>query len=148
MVISSACKAFGDNISKTAYITERIVMEPDTFRGVRDVFRRLQAGAIVEEENDCLYIDAFSSAPWNVLKNQPETLKGAGTSLMEELVRESIDLRFEGRLKLLAISRARSFYIKIGFTENEEGLGELELTPEAAERFLEQQRRRRRTERQ
>lgn len=28
---------FGDNISKITYITERVAMEPDAFRGVRDV---------------------------------------------------------------------------------------------------------------
>lgn len=93
-----------------------------------------------------MYIDAFATAPWNILENQPETIKGAGTSLMEELVNESKDLGFEGRLKLFTIERARSFYTKIGFTEGEDGLGGLELTPKAAERFLERQKRRRRTE--
>lgn len=134
---------FGDNIAKITYIAERIIMEPGTFRGVRGVQgSRLQAGAIVEQEIDCLYIEAFATAPWNIIGNQPETLKGAGTSLMGELVNESKSLGFEGRLKLFTIERARSFYIKIGFTEDEDGLGGLELTPLAAERFLARQKRR------
>lgn len=135
---------FGDNIAKVAYIAERVAMEPNSFRGVRDVQNRLQAGAIVEEEIDYLYVDALASASWNVLGNQPETLKGAGTSLMEELVRESIDLGFSGRLKLYPIERALSFYRDIGFTESEDWSGELELTPAAALIFLERQERRRR----
>lgn len=81
----------------------------------------------------------------NVLKNQPETLKGAATSLMEELVNESKELGMSGRIKLVAIERARLFYTKIGFTESEDSPRELELTPTAAEEFLERQRSRRRT---
>lgn len=131
---------FGDNIIKLAVLIEKALIEPDTFRGVRDVQDRLQAGAIVEEEFDYLFIDNFTTAPWNVLGNQPESLKGAGTSLMEELVQESIDLGFEGRLKLYPVERALSFYRDIGFTESEDASGELELTSEAAKAFLERQR--------
>lgn len=137
---------FGDCISKIVYFSERAVTEPDTFRGVRDVQGRLQAGAIVEPYFDYFEIDAFTNAPWNVLKNQPETIKGAATSLMEELVNESKALGMSGRIKLLAIERARSFYTKIGFIESEDGSGELELTPTAAEEFLQRQRNRRHNE--
>lgn len=139
---------FSDSISKIAYLIEKAVTEPDTFRGVRDMQGRVQAGAIVEEYLDHLYIDTFTNAPWNVLKNQPETLKGAATSLMKELVNESKSLGFEGRLKLLPVKRALSFYTKIGFTEDEDKAGGLELTPESAERFLERQKCRERTGRQ
>lgn len=58
---------------------------------------------------------------------------------MEELVNESFELGMSDRIKLVAIKRALPFYTKIGFTE-EDGLGKLELTPAAAERFLERQR--------
>lgn len=136
---------FGDCISKVNYLFERSVAEPGTFSGVRDVRGRLQAGAIVEPYFDYLEIDAFTNAPWNVLKNQPETLKGAATSLMEELVNESFELGMISHIKLVAIKRALPFYTKIGFIESEDGSGELELTPTAAKRFLERQRSRRRT---
>lgn len=130
---------FGDNIAKITYITERVTMEPDIFRGVReDLQNRLQAGAIVEEDIDFLFLDALASAPWNVLGNQPETLKGAGTTLMEELVKESKVLGFKGRIRLYPIQRSAQFYTNIGFVETSEG--DWELTPEAAERFLEEQR--------
>ena len=58
---------------------------------------------------------------------------------MEALVKESTDLGFGGRLKLYAIPRARLFYEKIGL--NETGEGDWELTLEAAERFIERQKR-------
>lgn len=135
---------FADNIAKITYIAERVIIEPSSFMGVRDVQNRLQAGAIVEEDIDFLFLDAFASAPWNVLGNQPESIRGAGTSLMEELVKQSIDLGFVGRLKLYPIERARSFYRDIGFTQSEDWSGELELTPAAALRFLERQQQRRR----
>ncbi len=98
---------FGDAISKIAYLTEKLLTEPDTFRGVIDVQGRVQAGASVEKEIDHLFFDALANAPWNVIKNQHETLKGAATSLMEELVNESKSLGFSGRLKLYSIPRAK-----------------------------------------
>lgn len=129
---------FGDAISKIAYLTEKVLTEPDTFRGVMDVQGRVQAGASVEPEIDHLFIDAFTNAPWNVIKNQAETLKGAATSLMEELVNESKSLGFLGRLKLYSIPRAKQFYIDIGFIETDLPR-EMDLTPEAAEAFLDDQ---------
>jgi GNAT superfamily N-acetyltransferase len=98
----------------------------------------------VEPYFDCLDIDAFTNAPWNVLKDQPETIKGAATSLMEELVEESKELGFGGRISLIAIERAIVFYTRIGFTQEDDSRS-LELIPTAAARFLQRQRNRRRT---
>ena len=67
---------------------------------------------------------------------------------MEELVKESVELGFGGRIKLIAIERAVVFYTRIGFTEEEDDSRSLELTPTAAARFLERQRNRRRSENQ
>lgn len=129
---------FGDNIAKMAILLEKVLTEPENFRGVRDVQGRLQAGAIVEEDFDYLSVETFTNAPWNVLGNQPEPLKGAATSLMEELVNESKELGFEGRLKLYSTQRAKQFYVDIGFVETDIPR-EMELTPEAAEEFLNEQ---------
>lgn len=52
---------FGDAISKIAYLTEKVLTEPDTFRGVMDVQGRVQAGASVEPEIDHLFVDAFTT---------------------------------------------------------------------------------------
>lgn len=129
---------FGDNIAKITYIAERVVMKPNSFRGVRDVHSWLQAGAIVEEDIEFLFVDAIASAPWNVLGTQPETIKGAGTTLMEELVKESRALGFEGRMRLYSLQRSEQFYTDIGFVETSEG--DWELTEEMASLFLEEQR--------
>jgi hypothetical protein len=85
----------------------------------------------------------MATAPWNILQNQPESLKGAHTTLMEELVKESFNLGFKGRLKLYAVPRARQFYTDIGLIETFQG--DWELTEEAATEFLEEQRRFRQT---
>lgn len=132
---------FGDNLALIAEIAENATTAPETFRGVRDKEGRLQAVAIVHKDCDYLEVDFMATAPWNILLHQPESIKGAGTTLMEELVKESSDLGFGGRLKLYAIPRARSFYEKIGL--NETGEGDWELSFEAAERFIERQKRRR-----
>lgn len=129
---------FGDAIAKIAYLTETAIAQPDSFRGVMDLQGRLQAAAIVEVEADCLRVDAFTNAPWNVISNQPETLKGAATSLVESLVNESKSLGFSGRIQLYSLVRATQFYTKIGFVETDVP-GEMELTTVAAERFLNRQ---------
>lgn len=138
----------GDCISKVNYLFEIALTEPSKFRGVKDELGRLQAGAIVELYFDYLEIDTLTNAPWNVLKNQPETLKGSATSLVEQLASESQELGFGGCIRLTAIDRAKSFYTKIGFTEEEDSSWSLELNPTAAERFLERQRNRRSSENQ
>lgn len=133
---------FGDNLALIADIAENATAEPETFRGVRDRAGRLQAAAIVHQRSNYLEVDLIATAPWNILQNQPQSVKGAGTALMEELVKESVGLDFRGRLKLYAIPRAKQFYEKIGLEETDEG--DWELTPQAAERFLERQERRKR----
>lgn len=133
---------FGDNLAIISDLAENATTEPETFRGVRDRAGRLQAAAIVHQRSNYLEVDLIATAPWNILQNQPESVKGAGTSLMEQLVKESQELGFEGRLKLYAIPRAKQFYEKIGLEETDEG--DWELTRQAAVRFLERQERRRR----
>lgn len=125
---------FGDNIAKVAYITEMVLTSDKAFRGVCNPQQHLQAAALIEIETDCLEIDAIATAPWNVVENQPQSVKGAGTSLMEELVRESIERGYGGRLRVCSIPRATSFYSRIGFTAQD--LGEMELNAESASLFL------------
>ena len=55
---------------------------------------------------------------------------------MAEIVQEIIDTEIEGVTKVLAIDRARKFYLDIGFEENPEYFRELILTREAARFFL------------
>jgi hypothetical protein len=133
---------FGDCISKVGYLIERFFEEPENFRGVQNINGKLQAAALAEDYFDCLYIDTLTNAPWNVIDNQPETVKGAATSLMEGLVKESIELGYNGRVRVIAIERAKPFYSRIGFIEDEDGSGGMELTPQAAASFLGEQQRR------
>lgn len=125
---------FGDNLAIIADLAENATVAPETFRGVRDRVGRLQAAAIVHQVSNYLEIDFIATAPWNIVQNQPESVRGAGTALMEELVKESSDSGFGGRLKLYTIPRARQFYEKIGLEATSEG--DWELTPRAAEEFL------------
>jgi hypothetical protein len=67
---------FGDSIAKISALIETAVTEPSSFRGVRDVQGRLQAGAIVEEYFDYLFVDNLASAPWNVLDQNPKVSEG------------------------------------------------------------------------
>ena len=84
-------------------------------------------------------IESLTNAPWNTIAHpQPETIKGSATSLIEELVRESQRLQFNGIVKAMTIPSARPFYRKIGFIETN-GSGEMILTPDAAQEFLTRQ---------
>ena len=144
---------FGDCVSKIEALVELFIYDdsylPD-FRGVRDVDGRLQAGAIISEQIGELYpyteerkylsIDPFTTPPWNCLELEgvefPEKRKGAATWLMAEIVQEIIDTEIEGVTKVLAIDRARKFYLDIGFEENPEYFRELVLRKETARIFL------------
>lgn len=150
---------FGDCIAKVEYLTDLITDNQNnytsSFRGVRDINGRLQAGAIISEENDViyfyaeereyLYLDTFTTPPWNCLEGMtfPETVKGAATWLIADIINETIDTDIEGVIKTIAIDRARDFYQSIGFEENPDFPREMILTREAALRFLQDQLRRR-----
>jgi predicted acetyltransferase len=83
-----------------------------------------------------LGIESLTNAPWNTISRpQPETRKGSATSLIEELVRESQRLQFNGIVKAITIPSARPFYRRIGFIETN-GSGEMILTYDAAQDFL------------
>ncbi|MEM7552487.1 MAG: hypothetical protein AAF378_00020 [Cyanobacteria bacterium P01_A01_bin.84] len=151
---------FGDCVSKIESLIDLVIDDnySSEFRGVRDTNGRLQAGAIISEQIGELYpyteerkylsIDPFTTPPWNCLKLEevefPEKQKGAATWLITEIVREIIDTEIEGVTKVLAIDRARNFYLDVGFEENPEYFRELILTKEAAIFFLEEQLNRRR----
>ncbi len=48
---------FGDCISKIGYLIEMALTDSENFRGVSDTDNRLQAGAIIENRSDYLYIE-------------------------------------------------------------------------------------------
>jgi len=145
---------FGDGIAKAIEIRQRAIVEPLVFRGVRDINGRLQAGAIITEERGSiyqyeegcayLYLDTITNAPWNLIQTpQPETLKGAATSLIEGIVQESLELKYNGIVKTQSLMRAKPFYLEVGFVENPDGSSEMVLSESAAQEFIENQRLRR-----
>ncbi|BAZ11682.1 hypothetical protein NIES4071_35080 [Calothrix sp. NIES-4071] len=141
---------FGDCVSKTEYLADIVTYldNSSSFRGVRDTSGRLQAATIISREYGIIYpyteprqylsLDPFTSAPWNCLEGRTfvETVKGAGTWLMSEIIEEVIDTEIEGLIKLLAIDRARDFYLNIGFQENPDYEREMILTREASQSFI------------
>lgn len=88
------------------------------------------------ERLDCLEIESLTNSPWNTINYpQLEKRKGAGTSLIERIVRENQALAFSSILKLMTIPSAKEFYQEIGFIETD-GSGEMILTANAASVFL------------
>jgi hypothetical protein len=128
-------------------LDEALITRRDDFRGVKDTQGVLQSACIIEVAqiyiNDQSYtglaIESLTNAPWNTITHpQPEIRKGSATSLIEELVRESQRLQFNGIVKAMTIPSARPFYRKIGFIETN-GSGEMILTWFAAQEFLTRQ---------
>jgi hypothetical protein len=72
-------------------IQETALLQPEDFRGIRDSSGNLQAGAIVSAIDDYLYLDYIATAPWNLIANLPNHSKGAATSLIRSISRESFD---------------------------------------------------------
>lgn len=78
----------------------------------------------------------MTNSPWNTLVYpQSEQRKGAATSLVEELIKESQSLGFNVILKAVKVPSVSEFYRKIGFIE-ESGTGWMTLSSDAASEFL------------
>lgn len=89
-------------------------------------------GAIVTARQDHLYLDYIATAPWNILKNTPRSVRNAATALIVELVQESMSKGYFGRIIADAVSGSASFYETIGFVRTGFGSNaapEMELTP-------------------
>lgn len=67
------------------------VSTPENFRGVRDTSGSLQAGAIVTDMDDYLYVDYMATEPWNITRDSSRAVRRAATMLMAQIVRESIE---------------------------------------------------------
>lgn len=118
------------------------LVSPEDFRGIRDDRGNLQAGAIVIDMDDHLFVEYIVTAPWNITQDSPLSVKKAATALMSQLARESDTNGHFGRILLYAIPDAIEFYRKIGFIEPKEGspnAPEMELTIAAARRLINRQ---------
>lgn len=128
------------NARLISLIQETALLQPADFRGIRDERGTLQAGAIVTEMNDHLYLDYIATAPWNLIPTLPNYCQGAAKSLIHSIVRESLDRGYNGRIIVDAVGSA-GFYRKMGFVETGEGsvnAPEMVLTSEAAKKLMEE----------
>lgn len=151
---------FGDCISKIQFLSQLLKdleqgFTIDNFRGVIDEQGILQAIAAIKDVSlynegeivPAIALESICNAPWNVIDQaQIETRRGAATSLIEEIVKESKSKQFGGVVKLFTIPRAKSSYIKIGFVDTD-GSGEMLLTENVADKFLNRQQQRRNSQR-
>ena len=127
------------NAGMIALIQDGALVQPEDFRGVRDRAGNLQAGAIVTDMSESLYLEFLASAPWNITGDLPRAVRRAATMLMAQIVRESIDKGYGGRIIVDAVGGTADFYQRMGFIETEQGAAstpEMALTPEAARDFL------------
>lgn len=101
--------------------------------------------ARLPEQTDKAIVEVqyLATAPWNLdtVVDRPR-FRGVGTMLMRTAVETSIDLEFKGRIGLHALSKAESFYDRLGMKclgrdMNKENLKYYEMTPEQASAFLE-----------
>lgn len=85
-------------ISKTTEITNNLLEKEDSFRGVIDDQGLLAAICLIQETSilvdeeltDCLEIESLTNSPFNTIDYPvPEKRKGAATSLVEGIIRES-----------------------------------------------------------
>lgn len=131
-------------LSITREIASNLFDREDSFRGVIDDQNLLASVCLIQEtfifidgeRLECLEIESLTNSPWNTIDYpQVEKRKGAATSLIEGIVRESQASAFSGIVKLMAIPNAREFYQEIGFIDTD-GSGEMILTANAASMFL------------
>ena len=138
---------FGDCFAKARELAFSV--EDDiSFRGVVDEEGRVQSAAIISEgyvdtdftSKPTIIIDTLTNAPWNVIdKITPENMykrKGAATSLIEGIIKESLSKGFEGVVKALAIPRAVEFYLNLGFIENDSSAREVIVPSYLAQNIL------------
>ena len=131
-------------ISKVRELDNNLLEREEDFRGVIDDQGLLATACIVRQDEveidgesfPCLEVTSLTNSPWNAITYlQPEKRKGAATSLIEEVVRESQRRGFGGIVKLMAIQAAKEFYLKLEFSETN-GSGEMILTSNTASMFL------------
>lgn len=73
------------NARVISLIQEESLVSPEDFRGIRDDQGILQAGAIVIDMENHLFVEYIATAPWNVTGDSPRAIRKAVTALMAEL---------------------------------------------------------------
>jgi GNAT superfamily N-acetyltransferase len=82
--------------------------DPRSMRALFDKEGMLQAAAVVDIDRSPLFLELLLTAPWRQ--------KGSGSTLLFQIVRESVKVGSKGAIELMAAPTAISFYEKYGFT--------------------------------
>jgi hypothetical protein len=107
--------------------------------GVRDrLSGNLQSIAVINLSfGNFIHVKNFTTVPNNIIDyGERVMIKGTGKLLMELIVKYSINLGFDGMIKLVPKERSVSFYTQIGFQRDHKHQDLLILTPEKALEFL------------
>ena len=70
------------NARVVSFIQVEALTAPEDFRGVRDDRGNLQAGAIVIDMDEHLFVEYIATAPWNVTGDSPRAVRKAATALI------------------------------------------------------------------
>ncbi|MBV6627601.1 MAG: GNAT family N-acetyltransferase [Rivularia sp. (in: Bacteria)] len=135
---------FYQSILKSRQIVDSLLEKEEGFRSVIDDQGLLASVCIIQETSilideqltDCIEIESLTNSPWNTIDYPlPEKRRGAATSLIESIIKESQESGLSNIFKLIAIPSAKEFYQKIGFNETN-GSGEMILDSIAASMLL------------
>jgi len=116
------------------------------------VFNVTDYGSREDPTTGVVYVEFVATAPWNRPRLQdPPSYQGVGTGLLVLAVHRSAELGYQGRIGLVSLPRAESFYEqRIGMTRygpdpTHQNLVYFELTVEGVQRLLEKHSRRSQT---
>lgn len=137
---------FYRGVVKTRTITNNLseIEEEKIIRSVFDDQNLLASIAVIQDTSifveeelvDCIEIESIVNSPWNLIKYPvPEKRKGAGTAIVEGIIKENRGKGLSRILKLFAIPEEKIFYSDLGFTETD-GSGEMILSESGAAMLL------------
>lgn len=102
-----------DSRTVLEYIQEDIKKYPNSFRSISHEGKVVAMATVSEDKTDkCLKVRNLLSNPDRLENNN---IKGAGVMSIIHMIEESIELGYEGRLRLTALPKASKFYEKLGF---------------------------------
>lgn len=106
------------NASYQIYLAlrEEVAKRGSKVLGIYDKNGNLQSLAEYKEKRGVIYVDYLMTAPWNILPQHQNKVKGAGRAVISGLAKRGKEIQ------LSALSSAKPFYEKIGFKESETGV--------------------------
>ena len=136
---------FYRGVIKTRTITNSLPeIEEENIRSVFDDQNLLASIAIIQDTSilveeelvNCIEIESIVNSPWNLIQYLvPERRKGAGTAIVEGIIKENREKGLSRILKLFAVPEEKIFYSDLGFTETD-GSGEMILGESGAALLL------------